>query len=248
MKLAIQVLDRAFDILERVAAAPETPRSLGEIADQTKLHPATCARILKDLVARGYVEQIAHKKGYILGPLAYALSAKGAYRRDLSNICELPLSSLAKKAGQSVILTVLSQGRRIVICELDSGSNWQIQDQPAQTFDPYQTATGRLLLAFMEDDHLTDFIQNRGLPGSCWPEIQSESQLRKTLEKIRNDGSFILSKSSEIVGLAWPIQQRGQVIAAMGIPLPSSQLTRETRATVLSAMKETAQAIEKKLN
>jgi len=37
----IKVLHKVFDILELLAETPDQPKSLGEIAGQLKMHPAT---------------------------------------------------------------------------------------------------------------------------------------------------------------------------------------------------------------
>ena len=50
----IQVVNRACDILEVLVETPDAPVGLGEVAGRVGLHAATCANILKTLVARGY--------------------------------------------------------------------------------------------------------------------------------------------------------------------------------------------------
>ena len=81
----IQVINRALDILEIVAANPEKPTALGEIADALGLNHGTCANIMKTLVTRNYLEQVGTKKGYILGAKSYALTNNDAYRKAHRN-------------------------------------------------------------------------------------------------------------------------------------------------------------------
>lgn len=69
----IQVLERAFRILEWLARAESPPRRLGEIARHIEVSPAACSHIVKTLVHYGYVVQVAPRKGYRLGPMAAML-------------------------------------------------------------------------------------------------------------------------------------------------------------------------------
>ena len=54
----IQVIHRAFDILEYLSQDPKREFSLGEIAAYTGLNSGTCANIMKTLVRRNYVEHL----------------------------------------------------------------------------------------------------------------------------------------------------------------------------------------------
>ena len=60
----IQVINRAFDILEYIAKDPDKPKALGEIASDLDLNAGTCANIIKTMVARKYLEKIDKQKGY----------------------------------------------------------------------------------------------------------------------------------------------------------------------------------------
>ena len=70
----IQVLNRAFDILEMCAKNAEKVYSLSEIADQLQLNRTTCANIVKTLVTRNYLEQTGYRRGYRLGSKVFHLA------------------------------------------------------------------------------------------------------------------------------------------------------------------------------
>jgi DNA-binding IclR family transcriptional regulator len=72
----IQVLHRAFDILELCASDKEKAHTLSEIAEKLQLNPTTCANIIKTMVTRNYLEQVGYKKGYRLGAKAFHLTGK----------------------------------------------------------------------------------------------------------------------------------------------------------------------------
>ena len=74
----IQVIHRALNIMEYVAADPDRPKELGDIAEGLKLHAATCANIIKTLVTRQYLVKLEKQKGYLIGPMFHRLGVKKA--------------------------------------------------------------------------------------------------------------------------------------------------------------------------
>jgi DNA-binding IclR family transcriptional regulator len=69
----IQVIHRALNIMEYIATDPDRPKELGDIAEDLKLHAATCANIIKTLVTRQYLVKLEKQKGYLLGPMFYRM-------------------------------------------------------------------------------------------------------------------------------------------------------------------------------
>ena len=114
----IQSVERALTLLETIAKQPAAQRSLRELASQAGLNSSTASRLLATLVSTGYVEQNGHKGAYSLGPMAYALSAKGPYRRDLIEAAGPHMEALAGEQGVHVLLVTLWQGKRFLLCDI----------------------------------------------------------------------------------------------------------------------------------
>jgi DNA-binding IclR family transcriptional regulator len=138
----IKVLKKIFDILEFVA---EHDRAVptGEIAKELDLNLPTCSRILKDLASTGYVEQIAPKKGYILGPASYSLSVGKIYRRDIKEIVDPFVRGCARSLKESVLFAVFKNSKRYIISNHNGNPEIQtIIDRPFYE-DTYVTAKKR---------------------------------------------------------------------------------------------------------
>ncbi len=234
----IQVLHRAVNILEYIAQA-QGP-GLGEIAAATQLHLATAARILKTLMAAGYVEQVAPKKGYILGPMAYALAAGSGYRQDLVILAEPIMRQLSRALKQPVILVVLRQGRRFILSQINIGEMMAASAGPQLPTNPYQSATGRLLLAY--ETERKKILERLPLPGSAWPEVATRRQLRLALAHIRTAG-LAVRFTGETAGIACPIWGTKSVPAALGTFLPESQFKAQRRQNILRQMRQASKAI-----
>jgi DNA-binding IclR family transcriptional regulator len=78
----IQVIHRAFDVLELLASQPERVFSLGEIAEAAELNRGTCSNILKTLAARSYVTRLSGRGGYRLGSMASPWEGQAAQDRE----------------------------------------------------------------------------------------------------------------------------------------------------------------------
>ena len=244
----IQVLNRAFDILDYLSVDPDRPKRLGQIAGDLGLHPATCANILKTMVRRGFVDQSAPKSGYTLGPAAYRLARSGPYRRDLVAASEAPMTALAKELQETVLISVLRGHERVVPCQVEGDQDLQVRSDITSISGMYESATGRLLLAFLPEERLETFIIARGLPGKgAWPGVKTKSQLSAALRKIRKDEKVIDTSQPQITAAAYPIREYETVVAALGLFLPKFRFRGNHRKKVLSGLEATADEITRRL-
>jgi DNA-binding IclR family transcriptional regulator len=145
MVAKMQIVDRIFNILEFVAEDPDNPRSLSEIATQSRLNPSTCANITKGLVERGYLEQIAPKKGYILGPMPYYLARNGQYRKDLVSLAHPFMSELADCLQEAVQIAVMRDTNIFILHQIQGNQALQVRSDLLMHHNIYQTAMGRRL-------------------------------------------------------------------------------------------------------
>lgn len=242
----IKVLHKVFDILEFLAETPERPRALTEIAGHLGQHPATCANILKTMVSRHYVEQIAPKKGYLLGPALFQISRQAPYRKDLIAAAEPLMAELAKTVNETVLLITLRLGRRFILSQINGQQQIQVGPQALIQDTIYETATGRLLLAYLPEQELEKIVTEHGLPGSQWLEAGNPAAFKKTLADIRKTGRVYHAPSNEVVGLAFPVRDhRNEVTAALGLFLPRFRFKGAHRQKVLSGLRQTATAISR---
>ncbi|MGB3852662.1 MAG: IclR family transcriptional regulator [Tunicatimonas sp.] len=243
----IQVINRAMNILEFIAQHPQRDFSLTEIADQHQLNHGTCANILKTLVTRGYVEQVGHKKGYRLGAMSYHLTRNPAYKRDLITAADEPMQQLTRAVNETSLLTIIVDNRRITLHAVECDRDIQARGNVDRTV--YDSATGRLLLAYQSEIEQARFARTHGLPHPDeWPDIATEDQLLAALADIRAAGLAIDITNRQIVGLAVPVQQRGTVVAALGVFLPEIRYADAHRQEIIDALRQTASQINRTLS
>ncbi len=252
----IKVLHKAFDIIEFLAATPDQPRSLSEIAGQHKIHLATCANILKTMVGRHYVEQIAPKKGYRLGSRLIYLAQQGLSQHRLLNLAKPLVMRLARQTGENVLLVVLQDFRRTILCHASGDQILQLRPDYLLREDVYQMPSGRLLLAYLDEDELAAFIRQYGLPSSAWPEAATLAGLQEQLHQIRRQAQLIhIASGSDTLGIAMPVyagglrsQQTPKVVAALGLYLPAFRFKGLHRKKILAAMQASCRQLRQQLS
>ena len=239
----IRVLHNACDVLELLAARPEQPAGLGEIAGKLGLNASTCANILKTLIARGLVEQVGPRKGYRLGGTVYFLARGGPYRRDLVEIARPLVAGLSAELGEMALLATLQHGKRFILCIVNPARAVQVRDDVPYLNDVYETATGRLLLAHETPGEVDAYVAEHGPPGPAWPGAETPGALRTGLARIRDEGECVVTDGPEVAQAAFPVFEDGRVIAAIGVGVPLLRFDDEHRGRILVAGRAAAERL-----
>ena len=108
----------------------------------------------------------------------------------------------------------------------------------------YQTASGRLLLAYLPLAKQKEFIKKYGLPKEeIWEDGADEEGLFMELKKIKKKEMAIQVAPSKILGIALPVGEPGDVIASLGVYLPEFRFSGEKKDQIIEAMKEATEQI-----
>ena len=240
----VQVIIKAFDILELVAQRNGQAISLTEISQELQLNQATSANIINTMVSREYLEHIGKKKGYKLGPSAYRLTNEVSYEQDLVNAASEAMETLTEKINETCLLGILRNYKRFILHNVNCNQDIQVQIRSERNV--YETASGRLLVAYLSEKERERFLQYNGLPEeSMWEEASTVEGLVNELSKIRLSGIAMTNfLHTHLVGFAVPIHANGKVIAGLSVFLPEYRCTQVRSLEIIAALKETASKIE----
>lgn len=242
----IQVIDRALNILELLGSDPNRSFPLAEIAENIGLQKTTCANILQSLCGRDYVEHRTRPTGYKLGYKAFRLVNSPVYYDTLKNIAAEQMDALFNAVGETAVLAVLVNGRRIVISvkECQQGITARIK----HSANLYRAATGRVIIANYPREKASRLIDRIGLPDPAdWEEISTKDQLKSALQVIQQE-KFCEVRSSDIIGLAMPIIRNGIAIASIGVCVPLFRFDDYKRDSIKKSLEAAAKSIEDKIS
>jgi DNA-binding IclR family transcriptional regulator len=179
--------------------------------------------------------------------MSHFLGRQGAYAADLIAAAEPALAALARELHEHLVISVLRQDRLFMVAEAEGDQVLQVRRDLMLVDDAYRTANGRLLLAFLDESELQGFLRLKGLPGAHWPQAEDEPRLRHQLQAIREQGHYADVRDGELARLAFPIRQRGRVVAALGLYAPEFRFRGKQKELCSRRLPQTADAISQAL-
>ena len=249
MASGVQSVTRALRILDTVAKSVSGV-GVRELARNAGLKVPTAHGLIKTLAAEGYLSQNDDTGKYYLGHKCFALAGACSRSRTLPGVAVRHLDALATGTGETVFLAMM-RGREIVWAAHAMGTRQlvaNLEDYPPP--DPYETVTGRTLLAFASQDRLDEFVDAHPIRESTGEQIRTRVDLDEELGAIREHGYAVIRRrqADSLSAVAAPIRgSTGTVIAAVGISLPSARFRKPHMTTVLEGVCRTAVSISKEL-
>ncbi len=243
----VLVIIKALDILEYVAQDPEKNYTLTEISASLELNQATCANILKTLVSKNYIEHVGRKVGYKLGPMAFNLTNNLSYNQNLILAAKDVMERLTSQVNETSLLGIIRNQKRFVLHLVNSDQDLQVRSRSERNV--YETATGRLLLAYMSKKEQENFISSNGVPTiETWKEAGTREGLAIALKKIAQEELVITHSVKHIIGIAVPIRKGDRVIAALSIFMPESRFSIPRKKEIIQALRVAGELIRSRLS
>jgi DNA-binding IclR family transcriptional regulator len=241
----IQVLERAFALLDTLAAQPE-PVALKDISERTGLHPSTAHRILNDLAVGRLVDrpQSGH---YRLGMRLLELGNLVKARLDVRDAALGPMRELHRITHQPVNLSV-RQGDEIVYIErtYSERSGMQVVRAVGGRAPLHLTSVGKLFLAQDDPPRVRAYAVRTGLTGHTRNSITDLARLERELSSVRATG---VARDDEELELgvrclaAGIHDDQGRLVAGLSVSAPADRLeeswldrVRMTAAQISSAL------------
>ncbi|MFW6309352.1 MAG: IclR family transcriptional regulator domain-containing protein [bacterium] len=99
----------------------------------------------------------------------------------------------------------------------------------------FSTATGMLLLSYLNKSERKAIIQREGIPEE---KFRTREDLMKEIDRIREQ-SYVVNETSrgEIIQIAFPIKNKDEVVAALGVSLPRYRF-KQNRQKILEFTKK----------
>jgi DNA-binding IclR family transcriptional regulator len=146
----VPALEKGLDIIETLAAVA-VPLSLAELGVRLERSSSELFRMLNCLELRGYVGRDAASGRYGLTLKLYSLAHAHSVTEKLLRAAQVPMQTLTDKVRESCHLSVLEKGKLLVVARQDSPERVRLSIEVGAVFDPVATASGRLLLAQLDE-------------------------------------------------------------------------------------------------
>lgn len=235
----VQSVERALDVLEVLAAGGAL--GISEVAAGAGLPDGTAHRLLRTLVARGYVRQHPDRR-YALGAGLLGLGA-GA-RRAAVAVAGPFLSRLVELSGETANLAVLEGDRVVYVAQAPSPHRLRIFAEVGRHVTAHSTAVGKVLLAGLPDAEVTALLGRTGMPARTARTCTTRGGLLTQLAAVRCQGWAVDDEEEEtgVRCVAVPVQDGRRVLAAMSVSGPASRVPARPQADLVSGLQATATA------
>lgn len=243
---AAPALEKGLDILEALCQS-EQPLSQKDIAQRVGRSVGEIYRMVACLVNRNYVTLVDENTYGITTKLFELAHINSPTQRLLQEATSL-MQRLASDLDQSCHLTVYGQGKQVVLFKVDTPSGMGFAIRAGAEVDVLVSASGRVLLAFQEQEtrelRIKESLARR--PDQANPQIHS------ILNSIRAAG-YESIPSVQVRGLyavSFPIlDTQGHAIAALTVPYAEriDQAQRKSIPEVTESLGEAARALSKRI-
>lgn len=147
-----RTLSRGLDVLETLARANGPGLGPSAVAKQVGLDKATVTRLLRALVASGYVTQDEPTRPYRLTGKILRLAHAVTLRLDLRSMARPHLTALRDELGETVHLGVMEDLNVVYVDKLEAANSIQLVSAIGQTMPLYSTALGKAILAALPEE------------------------------------------------------------------------------------------------
>lgn len=233
----VQSLQRAFDLLEGLADAGGEA-SLSELAPGTGLPLPTIHRLMRTLVASGYVRQHSNRR-YALGSRLIRLGEGasrqwGAWSRPL-------LSELVDAVGETANLAVLEGDEVVYVAQVPSPHAMRMFTEVGRRVLPHGTGVGKAMLAQLPTVEVRNVLERTGMPAYTPRTYTEPERLLANLAEIASQG-YSLDESEQEVGVrcvAVPVHD-APALAAVSVSGPESRLTAQSVEAIVPVITDIA--------
>jgi DNA-binding IclR family transcriptional regulator len=187
-KYKVPAVEQAIRVMLYLADGGSNPKSLTDICREVGIHRSKAFSILSTLNEYGLVKKNPNRRGYMLGPGLLTLTGKMLENLSLSRLVEPILYDLAKKAGATVALGVISDDKTFVVAQYEGAPGIGISAPIGHVNPITYGAHGKAIAVFLPEAELEELLKNKNLFFHGSPDKYSKTRLKKELEQCRRNG------------------------------------------------------------
>lgn len=240
----VQSVDRTIELLELLADAGGQA-SLSELATQTELPLPTIHRLMRTLLAHGYVRQLPSRE-YSLGPRLIRLGESAG--RQFGSDAQPFLTRLARELGESANLAMIDRDMVVYVAQASSAHSMRMFTEVGRRVFTHSTGVGKVVLAQLPDHTVREITDRVGMPAATDKTIVTQADLLAELETIRERGFAIDDGEQELGVRCFAVPIPGAPTpTALSVSGPDARVTQEFGERAIPVLKGVAREISEVL-
>ncbi|EST38127.1 IclR family transcriptional regulator [Streptomycetaceae bacterium MP113-05] len=236
----VQSLERAFDLLERMADAGGEV-GLSELSGSSGLPLPTIHRLMRTLVACGSVRQQPDRR-YALGPRLIRLGESAS--RLLGTWARPHLARLVEETGETANMALLDGDEVVYVAQVPSRHSMRMFTEVGRRVLPHSTGVGKALLAWAPADEVRALLARTGMPAATDRTLTTPDAFLDALVSVRKAG-YATDDNEQEIGvrcIAVPVPD-APTPAAISISGPAGRLTDAATDTFVPLLREVARDV-----
>ncbi|MEU7433884.1 IclR family transcriptional regulator [Streptomyces sioyaensis] len=233
----VQSLERAFDLLERMADAGGEV-GLSELSSSSGLPLPTIHRLMRTLVACGYVRQQPNRR-YALGPRLIRLGESAS--RLLGTWARPFLARLVEETGETANMALLDGDEIVYVAQVPSRHAVRMFTEVGRRVLPHSTGVGKALLAHHSPEEVRALLGRTGMPAATEKTITEPDRFLEALADVRRLGYAVDDNEQEIGVrcLAVPVPN-SPTSAAISISGPTGRVSEAATDRIVPVLQDVA--------
>jgi DNA-binding IclR family transcriptional regulator len=216
----VRAVDRAIAILQ-CFSAEQPAMSVIEIQKRVGLSRPTLYRLLHTLSSRGLIHAEGDPQRFKLAQGVMKLSHVWLKGLDVVNVARPVVEGLRDVTGETAALFSLQKDRGVCVLECESRQVLSISRGVGDSTKITQGATGKAMLAFMEEQRRAEFLAKM-------PRDPQRARLEEDLRGAKRNG-YATSRGEIFVGavaVSSPYyDHKGNVVGSIGLYGPSARVS-----------------------
>jgi IclR family acetate operon transcriptional repressor len=236
----VQSLDRAFELLELMAAAGGEV-ALSQLASASGLPVPTIHRIVRTLVASGYVLQMPSRR-YALGPRLIGLGKSAS--QTVEAWASPHLITLADTSGETANLAMLDVDMVVYVAQVASSRHtMRMFTEVGRRVYAHCTGVGKALLAQLPEEDVRHIVTVAGMPAITEHSITEVGRLLEELATVRTQGYAVDDGEQELGVRCVSVPVTGSSTSAVSVSGPASRVTHEAVPSLLPLLRAAADGL-----
>jgi DNA-binding IclR family transcriptional regulator len=241
-------VERAFELLDRIAAAGPDGLTLAELAAGVPTAKSTTHRYVTTLLELGVVRRDSAGR-LMLGLRLVELAGALLDGDNLRSVAEPVLHDLVARTGETVHLGVPSDGHVVYIAKVESPQSVRLVSRIGARIPMHCSAMGKALLAQLDEAALRVALE-RPREVRTMHTLTSADALLAELVKVRSEGVAIDDEENELgvrcIGTV--LHGNGTTpVGAISVSAPAARMTHERCREVAPAVLAAAEEIARRL-
>jgi IclR family transcriptional regulator, acetate operon repressor len=240
----VQSLERAFDLLERMADAGGEV-GLSELSGSSGLPLPTIHRLMRTLVACGYVRQQPNRR-YALGPRLIRLGESAS--RLLGSWARPHLARLVEETGETANMALLDGDEVVYVAQVPSRHSMRMFTEVGRRVLPHSTGVGKALLAHAPAEEVRALLSRTGMPAATEKTLTTPEAFLDALVNVREAGYAVDDNEQEIgvrcIAVTVP---NSPTPAALSISGPAGRVTEAATDKFVPLLREVARDLSSTL-